>query len=61
MLVLALSQAAGGVLGVLYALFLRNIVDSAVGHDSAGFFRGVVMIVALVALQIGLSALVRWL
>ncbi len=60
-LVLALSQAAGGVLGVLYALFLRNIVDSAVGHDSAGFFRGVVMIVALVALQIGLSALVRWL
>lgn len=60
-LVLALSQAASGVLGVLYALFLRNIVDSAVGHDSAGFFRGVVMIVALVGLQIGLSALVRWL
>ena len=60
-LVLALAQAAGGVLGVLYALFLRNIVDSAVDHDSSGFFRGVVMIVALVALQIGLSALVRWL
>ena len=60
-LALTLVQGVSGGLGVLYALFLRNIVDSAVGHDSAGFWRNVVWIIALVVLQISLSAVVRWL
>ena len=60
-LALTLVQGMSGGLGVLYALFLRNIVDSAVGHDSAGFWRNVVWIIALVILQISLSAVVRWL
>ena len=60
-LVLTLIQGASGGLGVLYALLLRNIVDSAAGHDSGAFWHHVALIVALVVLQIGLSAIVRWL
>lgn len=60
-LTLTLVQAVSGGLGVLYALLLRNIVDSAVGHDSGAFWHNVVLIVSLVALQISLSAIVRWL
>ncbi|MGX8705620.1 MAG: ABC transporter ATP-binding protein, partial [bacterium] len=48
-------------LGVLFALFFRNIVDSAVGRDSGAFRHNVVLIVALVVLQITLSAITRWL
>ena len=59
-LVLTLVQAVSGGLGVLFALFLRNIVDSAVGHDGGAFRHNVVLIVALVVLQISLSAIVRW-
>ena len=36
---LALMQALNGGSGVLYALLLRNIVDSAVQGDAAGFLR----------------------
>ena len=60
-LALTLIQGASGGLGVLYALLLRNIVDSAVGHDGGAFRHNVVLIIALVVLQISLSALVRWL
>ena len=60
-LALTLVQAVSGGLGVLYALLLRNIVDSAVGRDSGAFRHNVVLIATLVVLQISLSALVRWL
>ena len=60
-LVLTLVQALSGGLGVLFALFLRNIVDSAVGRDSGAFWHNVVLIIALVVLQISLSAVTRWL
>ena len=60
-LLLTLVQAVSGGLGVLYALLLRNIVDSAVGHDGGAFRNNVVLIVGLVVLQISLSAVVRWL
>ena len=60
-LVLTLVQAVSGGLGVLFALFLRNIVDSAVGRDNGAFRHNVVLIVALVVLQISLSAVTRWL
>ena len=60
-LALTLVQAVSGGLVVLYALLLRNIVDSAVGRDSGAFWHNVVLIIALVVLQISLSAIVRWL
>lgn len=60
-LVLTLVQTVSGGLGVLFALFLRNIVDSAVGRDSGAFWHNVVLIVALAVLQITLSAITRWL
>ncbi len=47
--------------GVLYALLLRNIVDSAVAHDSGAFWRSVLWIILLVLCQLGLQALIRWL
>lgn len=60
-LALTLIQGVSGTLGVFYALLLRNVVDSAVGRDSGAFWHNVVLLVALAALQIGLSAVVRWL
>ena len=50
-LLMILNGAYGGS-GVLYALLLRNIVDSATKHDNSGFFRNVMLIVSLVAAQI---------
>lgn len=58
---LILVQALHGASGVLYALFLRNIVDSAAAQDAGGFCRGVVQIVVLVAVQLALRAAIRWL
>lgn len=56
-----LVQALNGASGVLYALFLRNIVDSATDHDRPLFWRNVVFTVLLVAAQIGIRAVIRWL
>lgn len=58
---LTLVQAIHGASGVLYALLLRNVVDHAVGHDTDGFRRAVLSLVLLVAFQIFLMALIRWL
>ncbi len=60
-LALALVQALHGASGVLYALFLRNIVDAATAGSRERFWRGIVLIVLLVAAQLGLRALIRWL
>lgn len=60
-LALTLLQTVSGGLGVLYALLLRNIVDSAVGRDGAAFRTGVLSIVGLVLVQLAVSALIRWL
>lgn len=60
-LFLTLVQAAQAGLGVFYALLLRGVVDSAAEHDIHAFWRNVTLIVALVILQICLSAIVRWL
>ena len=40
---LILLQAVYGGSGVLYALLLRNIVDSATAHDKSGFLRNVIL------------------
>ncbi|WP_295129070.1 ABC transporter ATP-binding protein [Ruminococcus sp.] len=58
---LMLVQALNGASGVLYALFLRNIVDSAVSHDSTKFWIDVILIVLLVSAQIAMRAVIRWL
>lgn len=58
---LTLVQMLVGGVGVLYALLLRNIVNSAVAHDSAAFWHFVLLMVALIAALLSLSALIRWL
>ena len=60
-LALIIVQALNGGSGVLYALFLRNIVDSASEHDKGGFIEAAVMIIGLVLVQIVLRAMMRWL
>ena len=60
-LALAVVQALNGASGVLYALLLREIVDSAALGNSAGFWHGIIRIVLLVAAQLTLRAIIRWL
>ncbi len=57
---LMLLQAMHGASGVLYALILRGIVDNAADHDRAGFRYYVILAVLLVAAQIMLRTLIRW-
>ncbi len=58
---LAAVQAVTGATGVLYALLLRNIVNSAVAHDGGAFRRYVLFTVLLVCCQLALHAVIRWL
>ena len=60
-LLLTLVQSLNGASGVLYALFLRGIVDSAVAKDINGFIANAVFIISLVITQLILSAITRWL
>ena len=54
-------QVLLGGYGVVYALLLRNIVNAAVAHDSGAFWHFVLLIFLLVAGQLCLQAVVRWL
>ena len=56
-----LVQGLHGAGVVLYALFLRGIVDNATAHDKSGFWYFVVLTMLLFLWQIGLRALIRWL
>lgn len=58
---LTLVQALLGGAGVLYALLLRGVVDAAVGGDKPAFWRFLILIIALLAGQLALRAVVRWL
>ncbi len=58
---LMIVQALHGGSGVLYALFLRNIVDNAVDGDRSGFMFNVLCIIFLVLAQIAMRAVIRWL
>ena len=60
-LILVFVQALLGASAVYYALFLRDIVDAAVAGNAAGFRDGLVRIVLLVAVQLALRAVIRWL
>ena len=59
--VLTLVQGLNGASGVLYALFLREIVDSAVNGQIDNFWKNAIYIILLVLIQISLSAVFRWL
>ena len=50
--ILTIIHALHGASGVLYALLLRQIVDSAVDHDSTGFWKGILFVVLLVPSQL---------
>ena len=58
---LTLVQAMYGASGVLYALLLREIVDAATGHDGAGFWHFLGLLIVLVIVQLSLRAVIRWL
>ncbi len=58
---LTVVQCLYGASGVLYALFLRGIVDSAVGKDLDAFIYNTICIVLLVLTQLTLNAVIRWL
>ena len=60
-LALMIVQALNGGSGVVYALFLRNIVDNATAQNKSGFWTSVFLTVLLVLVQIGLRAVIRWL
>ena len=59
-LALVLTQSLHGASGVFYALFLRGIVDAAVGGNQNGFWRYLLMTCALVFIQQLLRAVTRW-
>lgn len=59
--VLIFLQILNGSSGVLYALFLRNIIDSATIHNVNNFWKSVIYIVLLLLFQIILRAIIRWL
>ena len=58
---LALLQVIHGLCGVAYALMLRGIVDAAMAGDAAGFWGWAGATVLLVATQLLLRAVARWL
>lgn len=60
-LALTLVQGIAGVIGVIYALLFRAIVDSAVGKDAAAFRHNVILIIGLVLVQLAINAVIRWL
>ena len=60
-LLLILVQVLYGASGVLYALLLRNIVDSAVGKDTDAFVLNVCLVILLVIAQLSMRAVIRFL
>ena len=60
-LALTIVQCLNGASGVLYAVFLRDIVNNAVDKDLNGFILSAVYIIILILFQLILSAVSRWL
>ena len=58
---LAILQGVLGGSSVLYAVLLRNTIDSAADKDRSAFLLALSTVVGLVAIQIVLRAVVRWL
>ena len=60
-LLLTVIQILHGASGVLYALLLRNIVDSAVEKDENTFWLNVCFVIFLVIAQLSMRAMIRFL
>ncbi|WP_051536079.1 ABC transporter ATP-binding protein [Ruminococcus flavefaciens] len=60
-ILLAILQGILGGSSVLYAMLLRNTIDSAAVRNKAGFWLNLWLVIGLVAAQILLRAVVRWL
>ena len=60
-LALTIVQCLNGASGVLYAVFLRDTVNSAVDRDKQAFIQSSIFIVLLILVQLTLSAISRWL
>lgn len=60
-LALTIVQCLNGASGVLYAVFLRDIVNRAVDRDKQAFIQSSIFIVLLILVQLMLSAISRWL
>ena len=58
---LMLAQMGQGICGVLYAVFLRSIIDEAVAGNRAGLIRGALSLLVLVLIQLALRAAIRFL
>ena len=58
--VLIVAQALHGASGVLYALFLKQVVDAAAAGERIGFWSGVLSITGVILVQLGLRAVIRW-
>ncbi|MBR5094617.1 MAG: ABC transporter ATP-binding protein [Oscillospiraceae bacterium] len=58
---LLLLQSLLGGSSVLYAIFMRSLIDTAVARDRDGMLRSALYLVALVLIQLGMRALVRYL
>ena len=58
---LTFMQALNGASGVFYALLLREIVDAAVGGDRTKFWLNVLKVILLIAVQLSLRAVIRYL
>lgn len=59
-LALVFIQAVLGINAVVYALFLRNIIDSAVAGDMSGFRLNMIKIISLVIINLILRAAARY-
>lgn len=59
-LLLTLLQALTGMVGVLYALVFKRIVDSAVAKDAEAFKKSVIFTACIVIIQLALNAGNRW-
>lgn len=60
-ILLTIIQTVLGISSVIFAFILRSIIDSAASRNRSGFFSFLIFLVVLVAAQILLRAVVRWL
>ena len=57
---LCVLQTIYGGTGVFYALFMKDIVDSAVQGDKGSFIKNIIMILSLIGIQIALHLLINY-
>lgn len=58
--ILIIVQILQGLSSVAFALLLRSVIDSAIGHDKTLLIRNISIFISLILLQIILSSLIRY-